>query len=311
MNTVPIAFAFDNNWVMPACVCISSLLMNAQKDTFYDIFILHSCKVSLEKELLDRIPEYYSNCRIQYRAVDGTFDTAFEIRGITTSTYYRLLIPKLIPEYHKIVYSDVDVIFRSDLWSVFSETDLTDCYIAGVNSLSHLIPENVSYYNKLGISSKDIIYAGNLIMNTQKILEDNVIDKILALSQNKYKFQDMDILNIVCRGKIKYLTPDFCLTTYFSKWNIYNHQALNEFWDDEIIKRALDIGIVHYNGHKPWKEYCVNFDIWWWYYRHSPFFDEKFYFDFYWNHLSDLDQLSLWKRIKILIRYFVYGKRRL
>ena len=40
MKTVPIAFAFDNNLVLPACICISSLLMNAKEETFYDIFIL-------------------------------------------------------------------------------------------------------------------------------------------------------------------------------------------------------------------------------------------------------------------------------
>ena len=39
------------------------------------------------------------------------------------------------------------------------------------------------------------------------------------------------------------------------------------------------------------------------------FFDQKFYFEFFYTRLNELDQLSLWKRIKILIRYFVYGKR--
>ena len=56
MKTVPIAFAFDNNLVFPACVCLSSLLMNAKDDTFYDIFILHSSKVDLNKAL---IPQHY------------------------------------------------------------------------------------------------------------------------------------------------------------------------------------------------------------------------------------------------------------
>ena len=41
MNIVPIAFAFDNNLILPACVCISSLMMNAKENIFYDIFILH------------------------------------------------------------------------------------------------------------------------------------------------------------------------------------------------------------------------------------------------------------------------------
>lgn len=101
MNIIPIVFAFDNNLILPACVCISSLMMNAEEDTFYDIFILHSSNIALKKEELDKLSQYYQNCRIQYRQVDNTFDSAFEIRGITTSTYYRLLIPDLIPEYDK------------------------------------------------------------------------------------------------------------------------------------------------------------------------------------------------------------------
>ena len=52
MNVVPIVFAFDNNLILPACVCISSLMMNAKEDTFYDIFILHSIHVVLKKEVL-------------------------------------------------------------------------------------------------------------------------------------------------------------------------------------------------------------------------------------------------------------------
>ena len=292
MNVIPIVFAFDNNLVFPACICISSLLMNAREETFYDIFILHSSKVELEKNELNKLPFFFDNCRIQYKEVDGTFDTSFEIRGITTPAYYRLLIPKLVPDYDKVIYSDVDVIFRSDLWNIYSETNLVNCYVAGVNSLSHLIPENVIYYNTLGISPDGIVYSGNLIFNSKKILEDGIIDKFLTLSKNKYKYQDMDILNIVCRGHIEYLSPEFCLTTYISQWVIYNRQALKQFWNDGMIERALSSGIVHYNGQKPWKQYCVNFDIWWEYYRKSPFFDEKVYFDFFYNKLNELDQMS-------------------
>lgn len=309
MKIVPIVFAFDNNLVLPACVCISSLLMNAKEETFYDIFILHSEKVKLDKTELDKIPHYYPNCKIQYRVVDETFDESFEIRGITTPAYYRLLIPELIPEYDKIIYSDVDVIFRSDLSDFYLSADMKDYYIAGVNSFAHLIPENLAYYKRMGMDARGIIYSGNLIFNSKKIIEDNIIPKFRSLALNKYKFQDMDILNIVCEGKIKFLSPEFCLTTYISQWAVYNRSLLNELWEDKVIDKALSEGIVHYNGQKPWKGLCVNFDIWWEYYRKSPFFDEQYYFDFFYSHLNELDQLSLSKRIKILIRYFVYGKQ--
>lgn len=309
MKTIPIVFAFDNNLILPACVCISSLMMNANKDTFYDIFILHSKKVSLNREQLDRIPDYYSQCRIQYRTVDDTFDKAFEIRDITTPAYYRLLIPELILEYDYILYSDVDVIFRSDLSDFYFDTDLQDNYVAGVNSLSHLVPEYKAYFENMRQDAKHIIYSGNLLINSRKMKEDGLVQRFKELSCNRYKFQDMDILNIACEGKIKYVNPDFCLTTIISQWAAYDREKLREFWSDENINKALSEGIVHYNGQKPWKQYCINFDIWWEYYRKCPFFDAKYYFDFFYYRLNIFDQLPLWKRIKILIRYFVYGKR--
>lgn len=310
MNIVPIVFAFDSNLLYPAHICISSLLTSAKSDTFYDIYILYSTKSGLTDNSLCKILNYYSNCRIQYRLVDNSFDSSFEIRGITTPAYYRLLIPELIPEYDKIIYSDVDVIFRSDMFEIYDSIDLENYYLAGVNSLSHLIPENVKYYEKMGLDAHNIIYSGNLIFNSKKLREEDIVKKFKAMSKNKYKFQDMDILNLVCKDKIKYISPVFCLTTYISEWNVYNKDVLFEFWDELTISKALSEGIIHYNGQKPWKGLCVNFDIWWEYYRKSPFFDEKFYFDFFYHKLNELDGLSLLKRIKILVRYFVFGRKK-
>ena len=198
MKTVPIVFAFDNNLILPACVCISSLLMNAKEETFYDIFILHSSKVDLHKEQLDELPKYFNRCRIQYRVVDNTFDQAFEIRGITTPTYYRLLIPELVPEYDNIIYSDVDVIFRFDLSDIYFHTDLNDSYVAGVNALVPFIPDMKKYYLKLGnVNIDSIIYAGNIILNSKKI---NVLKDICK--ELSVQFIDMYANCGIC-GKIE------------------------------------------------------------------------------------------------------------
>lgn len=308
MNIVPIAFAFDNNLSYPACVCISSLLKNANENTFYDIFIIHSDKEFLDKTDLNRITLFFSNCRISYKTIGDLFDKAFEIRGITTPAYYRLLIPELIPEYDKILYSDVDVIFRSDLSELYLYSDLDGCYFGGVDSLSNENPQLVRYYQKLGISADGIIYSGNLLINSKKILKDNMIPKFKELAQNKYTFQDMDVLNIACRGKIKYLPLEFCVTTYATEYKVKSPNILLKYWNQDEVDRAFSVGIVHFNGQKPWKGGCINFDIWWEDYRKSPFFDETYYFEFFNNMLNEMERLSLCKRIKILLRYFIYGK---
>ena len=204
----------------------------------------------------------------------------------------------------------MDVIFRSDLSNIYFSTDLHDSYVAGVNALIPFIPDMRMYYQKMRkVEMNGIIYAGNIILNSKKIREDNIIDQFKKLAKLSFRFQDLDILNIVCQNKIVYLKPEFCVTTYFSEFSIRNKKILQQYWADNDIELALQNGIVHYNGQKPWKQYCIHFDIWWEYYRKSPFFNEKFYFDFFYYRLNIFDQLSLWKRIKILVRYFVYGKR--
>ena len=310
MRIIPIAFAFDNNLILPACVCISSLMMNAKEDTFYDIFILHSSYIELRKDELNKLPQYYKNCRIQYRQVDNTFDSAFEIRGITAATYYRLLIPELIPEYDKIIYADVDIIFRMDLSSLYN-LDLGNNYIAATLELGmNLTEDGKRYINSMEeLTFGKYIQAGFIILNSKVLKDENIVSEFKKWSNKKLKFQDQDILNIVCNGRIHYLSLEYNMTDYSYLFAIRKPELIKNLFSNNTIDFAVNHGNIHFNGHKPWKKYSVNFDIWWEYYRKSPLFNQKFYFEFFYKRLNELDQLSLWKRIKILIRYFVFGKR--
>lgn len=309
-HTIPIVFCFDDNLLMPAGICLSSLAQSAHPDTQYDIFILHSNKYNFSKSYLADFSKHYPNCKITFRTVTDEFLSAFEIRGITTTAYYRLLIPELIPEYDKILYSDVDVIFRDDLTRYY-ESDMTGYYMAGVDNCSVLRPGVQEYLTKkIGIDYRNgYYYSGNLIINSKLILEDNLIPRFRELAKNAYNQQDMDIINIACNKKIKALDPGFCLTVQLNDLMVHRQEEMLKLFSEEELSYALTKGIVHYNGQKPWKGLCPNFDIWWEYYRKSPYFDEKFYFEFFYSKLNELDQLSLWKRIKILARYFVHGRK--
>lgn len=311
MNIVPIAFAFDNNLVLPACVCISSLMKNAKEDTFYDIFILHSAKESLRKEQLDLLSKYYPNCRVQYREVGDTFDHAFEIRGITTPAYYRLLIPELILEYDKVIYSDVDIVFRQDL-SQLHKINLGDNLLAATKDMGINLGEDGKKYiaSTPGLAQGDYLQSGFIVINSAAMRKGNLVEQFKTLAKRNYKFQDQDILNIACKGRVYYLPPCYNMTDYSYTYMIKDRDLARTLYAEEEIAQALDSGNIHFNGHKPWKKYSVNFDIWWEYYRKSPCFDEKFYFDFFYSKLNELDQLSLWKRVKILVRYFIYGRMR-
>lgn len=307
---IPIVFCFDMNLLMPAGICLTSLAQNALPETQYDIYILHSDKYNFSNTYLASFSDYYPNCKITFRTVYDEFLNAFEIRGITTTAYYRLLIPELIPEYEKILYSDVDVIFRDDLTKYYI-IDISEFYMAGVDNCSVLRPGVQKYLaNKLGLDYRNgYFYSGNLIINSKKIKEDNIIPQFRELAKNNYHQQDMDIINIVCNKKIKPLDLSFCVTVQINDLIVHRREEMLTLYSQDVLDYAMSHGVVHYNGQKPWKGLCPNFDLWWEVYRKSPYFSFGFYFDFFYSKLDELDQLSLWKRIKILLRYFIYGQK--
>ena len=305
MKKIPVVFCFDDNWELPAGVCLTSLLVNANPDTFYDIFILHSAGCTFPDGKINELPVQYGNCRITFRSVGREFENAFEIRGITVATYYRLLIPEIVPEYDKIIYSDVDVIFRKDLAHIYESTDLTDFYMAGVVDPSPDVYKYHKYIRSLNLIPEDYIYAGNLIINAKLLREDGIVQKFIKeVNHSRYQCQDMDIINIVCKGKTKKIAPEFCLSMAVRECAIY--QKKQSIYTQEELEISLKEGIVHYTGPKPWIKYCPDFDIWWEYYRKSIFFDQNYYFNFFNRKMNEFDLLPLWKRIKILVRWFVF-----
>lgn len=308
MRTVPIVFCFDDHLLLPAGVSIFSLLDSAHADTFYDIFILHTSKdVYPTSGFLEQLKGRFTNFKLNYRNVGNVFEKAFEIRGITTAAYHRLLIPEIIPEYDKIMYHDVDVVFREDLSAIFEETDLNGYYVAGVvwtPITDHRVKTEIT---KLGLIPDEYILSGNLLLNTYLLRKDGVVARFKEeVRQSSYKYQDQDIINLVCKGKIKKLPPRFCMSN--DAFYSLAYHAIEEVYTKADLVVGYEKGIVHYNGPKPWVTWTLNFDIWWACYRKSVFFDPVFYFSFYERKLNEHDRLSLWKRLKILARYFIHGR---
>lgn len=307
MNTVPIVFCIDGRIVLPASVAIYSLLKNAKENTFYDIFILHSGKEYINKTAIESVGNLFEHCRISYREVDGTFDKAFEVRDISTAAYYRLLIPNLVPEYDKVIYADADIIFRMDLSEVYSQ-DFKDNYIAAVKDPGiNLTDDGLNHIKTLaGVQSGRYINSGFLVMNTSLMRKDKIVDTLKITALRKWRFQDQDTLNIVCSGRIVEIAPKYNMMDYSYLFGLKHPDKWQTLYPVSAFQDGVRNGNIHYNGHKPWKKWCVNFDIWWQYFRLSPVYDENYCFDFYYSHLNELDSLPLLKRIKILARYFIF-----
>ena len=287
MKTVPILFTFDQKLLMPAGVCLYSLLESADEDTFYDIFLLHGpcCDFSTLNILMERFDRF----SLTDMEISGEFKGAYEIRGIPETAYYRLLSPELIPQYDKLLYSDVDVIIREDLSKYYE----VEQYISGLG-----LDWRNNYY-----------YSGNLVINSALIRRDKMIERFRELARNDYNQQDMDIINIACNQRFLPLGPVYGMTGQLYALIVNRRAEMEAIYGAKALDDALDHGIVHYNGAKPWKQPCTNMDIWWAFYRRSPFFDETFCQQFWDRQLTVLERLPLLKRIKMVLRYPIDKKR--
>lgn len=308
MNKIPVVFCFDDNLLLAAGVAINSLLLNAKADTFYSIYILHDSTAKFpSSSFFDPLAERFLNYSISFINIGNEFNDAYEIRGITVAAYYRLLIPTLLPQYDKLMYHDVDVIFQDDLSEVFLKTEMDNYYIAGVVSPACLHEEVANERRSMGLDPYQYILSGDLILNSAYMRADNIVERFKQEAKNKYKHQDQDVINIVCQGKIHLLPVTFCSSV--GAFELEANNTKQDIYPKDDLSAMISRGIIHYNGPKPWNSLCPNFDIWWEYYRNSPYYDKKFYYDFFNNKMEEHDRLPLSKRLKILYRYFRYGRK--
>lgn len=311
MTKIPVVLTFDDNMSLPAAVCISSIMLSAKDGVFYDFYVLYSGTIPRITGL-DKIKKTYPNMNITFRSVGDVFNNAYQIRGITTAAYYRLLAADIVKEYDKVIYADVDMIFRLDLSELYN-FDLHDNYIGAVYALGiNTETSSRNYVESIGLVPGNYFLSGFLLMNLSKIRRDALTRKFIELAKNDYKYQDQDIMNLVCEGRITSIPYVYSMTVAAFEAVSMKTDILNtKYMYNPFDRDPLLYSNIHYNGVKPWKDWCPNMDQWWEYYRKSPIYDPAFYFSFFNNKLEYLDQLSLSKRIKILLRYFIFGRKKI
>ena len=164
---------------------------------------------------------------------------------VSPVSYYRYIIPELSPQLDKALYLDGDLVVNGSLEKLW-DTDITDYLCAGAHDLW---VENINYKPQIGFSSDELyINAGVLLLNIPKMREEKIYEKLCetTISLGKQiQFQDQDIINIVCRGRVKELPERYNFTTE----NAIKHPE----------ERAKAV-IVHYTGKmKPWSIWdCPN-----------------------------------------------------
>lgn len=264
--------------MVPAEVAFSSLLSTLDGACPIQFVVLcnHQELQFPAKRRLEDLVEGSERAAIRFIDVGNAFSGAFEIRNITVPTYYRLLLPDLLPEFDRVLYLDVDTVIVRDISPLF-HIDLGESLLAGVKGIYP--NRDHSRLQSLGIEPGSYVNAGVLLMNLDAMRRENLQQRFLELARRDFTFQDQDILNLTCQGRIRYLPPAFNVHAMFDYRQERDHA--DELFGTTAVDEVLDEpAIIHYAGNKPWETAeCFYYDRWWQAYRASPGFDRDFYLD--------------------------------
>ena len=270
-HDICVAYSTDNNYIYPTIVSMTSIMENANKNTFCKFTVLTADNVTQEdKEKIKTVSNNYSNCSISIIDMGQQFSGSVK-GGWSKAMYYRLNLPEILKNEKKCIYLDGDTMIRKDISDMF-EIDMNNYYIAGVRDMNIFINKESSYYNVLGIPNLDsYICSGVLIMNLEKMRNDNlheILDKLITENDaNKtFKFPDQDTLNAACYGHILALPLKYGALAHIDFSKSYSESDYAPWasnpkdWD----KGSKDPSIIHFTGTKPWlsiySDFCKN---WW------------------------------------------------
>lgn len=250
---IPIFYACDDSFVKYTIVSLHSMIKNASKDYKYHVFILHT---EISDEMKSKVKDLENeNFEISFEDVTEHLESIAEKLPIrdyySKTTYYRLFIAEMFPEYNKAIYIDSDTIVQGDISELYN-TNIGEAFVGACHEQAMVqVDEYGTYVEKvIGISRYNFFNAGMILINCDKFRVHFVLDKFIEYL-HIYNFvvtQDEDYLNLICKDHVYWLDQ---------RWN-------TEIFG--VIPYPIEqANILHYiMTNKPWHyDDCRHGDIFW------------------------------------------------
>lgn len=241
-KVIPIFFACDDAFVKFTIVSLKSIIENASKDYKYEVHVLHT---DISDEMMNKtLTLANENFDIEFNNVSDFLQSISDKLPLrhyySKTTYYRLFIAEMFPNYDKALYIDSDTIVLGDISKLYNH-DLGDCYVGACNEQAMVQVDVYGTYCEtvVGVDRNQFFNAGMMVINCVQFRQKKILDQFIKLlgTYNFIVTQDEDYLNVICKGKVKWID------------NSWNTEVIGDikYSDDEI-------NMIHYiMVAKPWQ----------------------------------------------------------
>lgn len=195
---IHIALCFNETYTQYATTVVASVIANNITENIRFHLLVDNIAPYNEKEISKWI-EGRAQKKVTFYHIDKNEFDIFPLGEayINISTYFRLVMPKLLDGIDKVLYLDCDVIVNSSLKELW-DTDIENYALAGVRDR---INDYVRVYNRLGYPMQDgYVNAGVLLINLKRWREDDIYVKAAEIASRMPKRllnHDQDIINLV------------------------------------------------------------------------------------------------------------------
>ena len=264
-RTIPIFFAVDDYYIPFLSVGLQSLIEHSSEKYEYLIKILN---INVSEKNKKKIKKYEGdNINIEFvdlnYYIDKVKDKLYTRDYYTKTTYFRLFLPELYPQYDKVLYLDSDIVILEDIANLYN-IDIGDNLVGAIpDDIIQNGKELQEYAEKVvGVATyKNYFNAGILLMNLEELRKFKFQEKFLyLLGTTKFSVaQDQDYLNRICKGRVKYID---------NSWDVMPAPGRNK--KDEELK------LLHFNlTYKPWRSDNVPYkEFFWKYAKKTEYFNE-------------------------------------
>lgn len=263
-----IVCATDDNFVQHCSIMLVSLLMNNKDVTIYVLTegLKPENQKIIEEEVIDK------NGTVHFCLIDPKVVEKFPmpkdkgLSHISRATYYRLLIPELLPsDVEKVIYLDCDIVVNASIQELW-ETDMTGFALAAVPQIGYgFEAERLGYPIEYGYFN-----AGVNVINLSYFRDYHVVESLInyiAKNSSRIVYHDQDTLNAVLYAKTKHLLPMWNMTTLLytaglnGRGDKRNGIIINDYLKEKInaehFKKTPPI--LHFvSKPKPWNRNCIH-----------------------------------------------------
>lgn len=238
VKPISISFSVSDNYSQHLAVVLTSVLVNNPSSRFV-FHVLHRNITEANQARIRELERMYGNCEVRFHLIDASRFEKFPIppwlEHVTQEMYYRYILPDVLADEDRTIYSDVDVLCVGDLRPLW-ELDLKGNILAAVSE------GKAGEWKKrlMGLEGPlPYFYSGLLVMDLAAMREGGYSARLMGNTvkyAEKIAWPDQDIINLTFRDKILQLGPE---------------------WDGINVRYSpfrKDIVIWHFPGftQKPW-----------------------------------------------------------